>query len=96
MFDSSSNYMGHGVELVFMNPNGFYTPFTARLYFDCTNNIEEYEVCILGIEAVIDLWIKILEVYGDLALVIYQIKGEWETRDAKLIPYRAYVMELIK
>ncbi|XP_050878259.1 uncharacterized protein LOC127082076, partial [Lathyrus oleraceus] len=70
--------------------------FDARLCFDCTNNIAEYEACILGIEAAIDLRIKILEVCGDSALVIYQVKGEWETRDTKLIPYRAYVMELIK
>ena len=96
MFDGSSNYMGHGVGAVLLNPNGGYTPFTARLCFDCTNNIAEYEACILGIEAAIDLRIKILEVCGDSALVIYQVKGEWETRDTKLIPYRAYVMELIK
>ncbi|XP_050881388.1 uncharacterized protein LOC127084911, partial [Lathyrus oleraceus] len=70
--------------------------FDARLCFDCTNNIAEYEACILGIEAAIDLRIKILEVCGDSALVIYQVKGEWETRDTKLIPYRAHVMELIK
>ncbi|XP_050896335.1 uncharacterized protein LOC127103089 [Lathyrus oleraceus] len=96
MFDGSSNCMGHGVEVVLMNPNGGYTPFTSRLCFECTNNIAEYESCILGIEAAIDTRIKILKVYGDLALVIYQVKGEWETRDEKLIPYRAHIMELIK
>lgn len=34
--------------------------------------------------------------YEDLTLVIYQVKGEWETRDEKLIPYRAHIVELIK
>lgn len=96
MFDGSSNCMGHGVGAVLMNPNGGYTPFIARLCFECTNNIAEYEACIFGIEAAIDTRIKILKVYGDLALVIYQVKGEWETRDEKLIPYRAHIMELIK
>jgi hypothetical protein len=38
-----------------MNPKGGYTPFTARLYFDCTNNVAEYEACILSIEVAIDL-----------------------------------------
>jgi len=28
--------------------------------------------------------IEALEVYGDSALVIYQLRGEWETRDSKL------------
>jgi hypothetical protein len=35
-------------------------------------------------------------VYGDSALVIYQVKGEWETRDVKLIPYRAHVVKMIE
>lgn len=55
----------------------------------------EYEACIFGIESVIDLTVKILEVYVDSALVINQIKGDWETRDHKLIPYNKYVLKLI-
>lgn len=43
----------------------------------------------------IDLRIKILEVYGDSELVIYQVKGEWETCHPKLIPYRPHVIELV-
>lgn len=69
--DGSSNYSGHGVGAVLMNPNGGFTPFTARLFFYCTNNVTEYEACILSIEAAIDLRIKILEVYGDSSLGIY-------------------------
>lgn len=34
--------------------------------------------------------------YGDSALVIYQVKGEWDTHDAKLIPYRVYIVKLMK
>lgn len=55
----------------------------------------EYEACIFGIEATIDLRIKILEVYGDLTLVISQVRGDWETRDQKLIPYKEHVLKLI-
>lgn len=36
--------------------------------------MEGYEDCIFGIEATIDLRIKILEVYGDSALVISKAK----------------------
>ena len=32
--------------------------------------------------------------YRDSALVIHQLRGEWETRDPKLIPYQAYIKEL--
>lgn len=38
--------------------------------------------------------IKILEVFSDSALVINQIKGEWETRHPGLIPYRDYARRL--
>ncbi|XP_017644375.1 uncharacterized protein LOC108485019 [Gossypium arboreum] len=37
-----------------------------------------------------------VEEYEDSALVIYQLKGEWETRDPKLINYRKIVLELME
>ncbi|XP_017644333.1 uncharacterized protein LOC108484969 [Gossypium arboreum] len=40
--------------------------------------------------------IRTLEVYGDSALVIYQLRGEWETMDPKLINYRNVVLELLE
>ncbi|XP_052478635.1 uncharacterized protein LOC128034058 [Gossypium raimondii] len=49
----------------------------------------------MGIRAAIERKIKVLKVYGDSALVIYQLKGEWETRDPKLISYKELVLELI-
>ncbi|XP_050896214.1 uncharacterized protein LOC127102943 [Lathyrus oleraceus] len=57
--------------------------------------MEEYEACILGNEEAIDLRIKTLEVYGDSALIINQIKGEWGTYNAKLIRYRDHVRKMI-
>lgn len=57
--------------------------------------MEEYEASIFGIEADIDLWIKILEVYGDSSLASIQVKGDWEARDHKMISYKEYVLKLI-
>ncbi len=54
----------------------------------------EYEACALAVQAAIDSNVKLLKVYGDSALVIHQLRGEWETRDPKLIPYKAYIKEL--
>jgi len=87
LFDDASNALGHGVGAVLVSPNKQYISFTARLGFDCTNNIAEYEACALGIQAAINFKVKLLKVYGDSALVIHQLKGEWETRDHKLVPY---------
>ena len=65
------------------------------LKFDCTDNMAEYEACIMGVRAAIDLRIKILDVYGNSALVINQIKGEWKTRHIDLIPYKDYARRLL-
>ncbi|XP_012477782.1 uncharacterized protein LOC105793416 [Gossypium raimondii] len=95
-FDGASNAVGNGIGAVLVSPNGDHYPFTCKLDFDCTNNMAEYEACIMGNRVAIERRIKVLEVYGDSALVIYQLKGEWETRDPKLISYRKLVLELIK
>ncbi|KAK5777038.1 hypothetical protein PVK06_045003 [Gossypium arboreum] len=95
-FDGASNTLGHGIGAILVSPNGNHYPFTARLNFFCTNNIAEYEACIMGLRATIERNIEILEVYGDSALVVYQIRGEWEVRDPKLIKYSDLVAELIK
>src|SRR4051812_16339670 len=49
----------------------------------------------MGLEEAVNLRIKILDVYGDSALVINQIKGEWETRHPGLIPYKDYARRLL-
>ncbi|XP_052479592.1 uncharacterized protein LOC128034794 [Gossypium raimondii] len=95
-FDGASNAVGNGIGAVPMFPNGDHYPFTSKLDFDCTNNMTEYETCIMGISAAIERKIKILEVYEDSVLVTYQLKGEWETRDPKLIRYCKLVLELIE
>ena len=42
----------------------------------------------------IDFNVKLLKVYRDSTLVIHQLRGEWETRDHKLIPCQAYIKKL--
>ncbi|GAU31019.1 hypothetical protein TSUD_214550 [Trifolium subterraneum] len=95
IFDGTVNLYGSGIGAIIVTLKGAHIPFTARLQFECTNNIAEYEACIMGIEEVIDLRIKNINIYGDSALVINQIKGEWETRHASLIPYRDYARRLL-
>ena len=75
VFDGASNALGNIIGVVIISLKGFLTPFTSRLCFYSTNNMAEYEVCIMGIKAAIDMSIKHLSVYGDSALVISQIKG---------------------
>ncbi|KAA3465493.1 RNA-directed DNA polymerase (Reverse transcriptase), Ribonuclease H-like protein [Gossypium australe] len=46
-FDRASNVVGNGIGAILVSPNGDHYPFTCKLDFDCTNNMEEYEACIM-------------------------------------------------
>jgi len=65
IFNGVVNVYGSGFRAVIITPKGTHIPFTTRLHFDCTNNIVEYEACIMGIEEAIDLRIKNIDIYGD-------------------------------
>ncbi|XP_050877283.1 uncharacterized protein LOC127081035 [Lathyrus oleraceus] len=95
VFDGASNARDNGIGEVITSTTNCHLPFTAMLCFEYTNNMAEYEVCVFGIEVVIDFRIKILEVYGDSTLLISQFKGDWDTRDHKLIPYKEHVLKLV-
>ena len=88
--------MGRSVGTVLISSEGNHCPFTAKLSFNCTNNVTEYEACVLGLQTAIEKKIKKLTVYEDTALVICQLNGEWETRDSKLMPYQEFIKGLIE
>ncbi|XP_031405692.1 uncharacterized protein LOC116214426 [Punica granatum] len=93
-FDGAVNSTGSGIGAVLISPDGRYYPIAAKVNFLCTNNVAEYETCILGLQAAIDFKVKELEVFGDSMLTIFQTLGQWKTKDAKLVPYHEYLEEL--
>ena len=70
-FDGASNTLEHGIGAILISPEEDHCPFTTKLNFDCTNNVAEYEACVMGLQASFEKKIKKLEVYRDSALVIY-------------------------
>ncbi|EOY10242.1 Uncharacterized protein TCM_025612 [Theobroma cacao] len=95
-FDEASNALGHGIGVVLVSLEGGHYPIIAKLSFFCTNNVAEYETCVMGLQAAIERKIHILKVFGDFALVIYQLRGEWETCDSKLVRYHKFISKLIE
>ena len=75
-FDGASNALGQGVRAVLISLERNHCPFTTKLSFDCTNNVVEYEACVLGLQTAIEKKIKRLNVYGDSALVICKLNSE--------------------
>ena len=59
---------------------------THSLLETCSNNVAEYEAIIIGLELAIEMHIDQLEVFGDSKLIIQQINGQYEVRNAKLLP----------
>jgi ribonuclease HI len=50
--------------------------YVLRLYFPASNNTTEYEACLHDIQIAVELGVKCLYVYGDLALVINQLNKD--------------------
>ncbi|XP_017982297.1 PREDICTED: uncharacterized protein LOC108663225 [Theobroma cacao] len=69
-FHGASNALGHGIGAVLISPDEKYYPVTARLNFNCTNNMAEYEALVMGLQAAIEMKVDTIDVYGDLALMI--------------------------
>ena len=48
----------------------------------------------MGLQAAITKKVKNLKVYGDSALLIYQLREDWLTRDSKMILYHKLALEM--
>ena len=72
-FDGATNQNGSGIGVLLISPKGVHIPFSGRFNFPTTNNVTEYEACIMGLHVALGLEVKELEVYGDLTLIISQI-----------------------
>ncbi|XP_070008334.1 uncharacterized protein [Nicotiana sylvestris] len=71
-FDGAANFKGFGIEAVIISKTGQHYPVSAKLRFPYTNNMAEYEACILGLKMAIDRNIQVLLVIRDSDLLIHQ------------------------
>ncbi|RVW66483.1 Retrovirus-related Pol polyprotein from transposon opus [Vitis vinifera] len=73
-FDGAANHSGYGIGVLLISPHGDHIPRSVRLAFSdrhpATNNIVEYEACILGLETALELGIRQMEVFGDSNLLL--------------------------
>ncbi|XP_048133349.1 uncharacterized protein LOC125314611 [Rhodamnia argentea] len=95
-FDGAVNLSGSGTGRSLISPDGQHYPRAAKLLFPCTNNIAEYEACILGLRVAVEMEIRRPQVYGDSALIFLRTEGKWKTRDPKLIPYHEFSEDIIE
>ena len=93
-FDEVANSIGNGVGAFLLSPKGQQIPVSVKLNFDCTNNVTEYEVCIVGLQFALEFGANDLSVFGDSLLIISKIEGKWQARDIKLILYHKCLSRL--
>jgi len=96
-FDGSVNRLGVGAGVWIHNmENNHSEDHAFILNFKCTNNLEEYEALILGLQIFRKLGAKRVSIMGDSKLIIKQIKGEYSVNNPKLSQYKEIVLDLIK
>ncbi|XP_070013585.1 uncharacterized protein [Nicotiana sylvestris] len=79
-FDGAANIKGVGIGAVLISEIGHHYLVTAQVHFYCTNNIAEYEACILGLRLSIDMGVQEVLVLGDLDLLVHRFKENGKYR----------------
>ncbi|KAG9458886.1 hypothetical protein H6P81_003394 [Aristolochia fimbriata] len=95
-FDGAARKNGAGAGVLFISPNEDLMPYSFILSHCCTNNEAEYQAIILGLGMAIEMGLSQLEIFGDSALVIKQIIGDFEVRKDELMPYQKEAQRLLQ
>ncbi|XP_070002478.1 uncharacterized protein [Nicotiana sylvestris] len=95
-FDGATKFNTIVIGVVLVSETGQHYPLSAKLRFPCTNNMAEYEACILGLNMAVDMNIHEPLVIGDSDLLVHQVQGEWVTYNSKILPYLHHIQELRK
>ena len=92
--DGVANQRGSGVGLVLVSPKKITIEKSLRLGFSATNNEAEYEALLMGMTMVQKMGGKAVEMFSDSRLVVGQVKGELEARDARMQEYLGQVRRI--
>ncbi|XP_037492748.1 uncharacterized protein LOC105641909 [Jatropha curcas] len=94
-FDGSANRNGAGAGIMIEAPNGEVTTMCKRLLFPITNNMAEYEACIMGIESLLASGAKEVEVIGDsrrlrISDALANLASAWQ--DLSKVPKKPFII----
>ncbi|XP_040369443.1 uncharacterized protein LOC121051299 [Rosa chinensis] len=84
-----------GAGIVLENPAGDRFSYSFQLTFQCTNNQAEYEALIIGLEVLLEMGVRDIQVRGDSQLVINQLLEKYRCTSWLLIPYLNRAIELL-
>ncbi|XP_040369478.1 uncharacterized protein LOC121051319 [Rosa chinensis] len=96
-FDGSrtETLAGAGIGIILENPEGDRFSYSFQLEFKCTNNQVEYEALIIGLEVLLELGVRDVQIRGDSLLVINQLQEKYRCVTWLLVPYLNRPIELL-
>ncbi|XP_024190469.1 uncharacterized protein LOC112194462 [Rosa chinensis] len=94
-FDGSRTETLAGARIILENPAGDHFSYSFQLEFKCTNNQAKYEALIIGLEVLLELGVRDVQVRGDSLLVINQLQEKYRCVSCLLVPYLNRATELL-
>jgi hypothetical protein len=92
--DGSWGTFGASTTAILISPSKIKTCYVARLEFNCTNNIAEYEVVLLGLQKLRAMGIRRAVLKSDLQVITCQVDKSSKARDPKIEKYLDTVRRL--
>jgi hypothetical protein len=90
-FDGSKMLEGLGAGIVFTSPKGDKLQYVLQIHFRMLNNVAKYEALVHGLKLAKEIGIRRILCFGDSDLVVHQVSGEWDAKDANMASYCFYV-----
>jgi len=75
--------------VVLVSPQNYVILRAFSLTEPCSNNVAEYNALLIGMRIADEIGVKNLKAYGDLKLIVKQVRGEYEVRHEDLVPYHS-------
>jgi ribonuclease HI len=93
-FDGSKMLDGLGAGVVLTSPKGDKLQYVLQMHFCASNKVIEYEALVHGLKLAKEIGIRRILCFEDSDLVVHQVSGEWDAKDANMASYRFYVQQL--